>query len=113
MKPLRAENWDRGALLNLRAFSLPAAFDSDAVAAAVLVVQGEHDGALTKNAEALVGLLGRRPGGAVTEFESLPCGHVPMDELPGAFNAGLVGFVRRVVLPGVAPQPLAASPGEE
>jgi pimeloyl-ACP methyl ester carboxylesterase len=108
LRPLKAVDWDRAALLNLRAFSLPPSFDYASVAAPVLVVQGAHDGGLTRNADALVGLLRQRPHGAVTEFVALECGHVPMDELPDAFNAALAAFVRRHALPGGGGEQAAA-----
>lgn len=42
LKPLQAERWDRGALLNLRAFSIPAAYDYAALAQPVLLVQASR-----------------------------------------------------------------------
>lgn len=39
LKPLQAMDWDRGALLNLRAFSIPPAYDYASLAQPVLLVQ--------------------------------------------------------------------------
>lgn len=39
LRPLQAHDWDRGALLNLRAFSIPPAYDYAALAAPVLLVR--------------------------------------------------------------------------
>ena len=98
LKPLRAKDWDRAALLNLRAFTLPMAFDYGSLDAPVLVVSGRDDGGLAGNARALAGILEERRGGAEsTTFVELPCGHVPMDEMPQEFNAALIDFLRETV----------------
>lgn len=68
--PLQAPDWDRGALLNLRAFSLPPAYDYSAVTAPVVLVVGSEDGPLTEAARSLSGLLAARPAGA-TRFTEL------------------------------------------
>lgn len=68
--PLQAPDWDRGALLNLRAFSLPPAYDYNALTAPVALVVGSEDGALTEAARGLEGLLRARPAGA-TRFAEL------------------------------------------
>ena len=39
LKPLTADNWDRGALLNMRAFTIPPAYDYASLAQPVLLVQ--------------------------------------------------------------------------
>ena len=44
LKPLRADNWDRGALLNMRAFTIPPAYDYAALAQPVLLVQASLTG---------------------------------------------------------------------
>ena len=110
-KPLRARDWDRAALLNLRAFSLPAVYDYSCIdTLPVLIVQGDDDGALTQNAKALASILEERTdeessssrGGklraASTVFLELTCGHVPMEELPAEFNAALIDFVKLYAL---------------
>jgi pimeloyl-ACP methyl ester carboxylesterase len=108
-RPLRAHDWDRAALLNLRAFMLPSVYDYSCVDnLPVLVVQGDDDGALTQNAAALVEILkesrkqkksvsvrGGHSGNPapVTVFEKMPCGHVPMEEMPYEFNQTLIEFL--------------------
>lgn len=105
-RPLRAENWDRAALLNLRAFSLPSVYDYAAVdGMPVMVVTGDEDGALTPNARALADLLRERRRGvegadAPVVFREMGCAHVPMEELPAEFNAAVGDFLR-VHLPSV------------
>ena len=57
-RPLKTHDWDRAALLNLRAFMLPSVYDYSCIdSLPVLVVQGKDDGALTQNATALVEIL--------------------------------------------------------
>lgn len=68
--PLQAHDWDRGALLNLRAFSIPPSYKYSALQAPVLLVAGSEDGALTKSARVLAGLLQERPS-AATKFVEL------------------------------------------
>lgn len=108
-RPLRARDWDRAALLNLRAFMLPSVYDYSCIdSLPVLVVQGEDDGALTQNAAALVEILkesreqknksvsGRGSDGGDTPvalYEEMPCGHVPMEEMPYEFNETVIDFL--------------------
>ncbi|KAG7667190.1 hypothetical protein Ndes2526B_g04304 [Nannochloris sp. 'desiccata'] len=108
-RPLRARDWDRAALLNLRAFMLPSVYDYSCIdSLPVLVVQGEDDGALTQNAAALVEILKesreqkskgvsfkRGDGGEtpVAVYKEMPCGHVPMEEMPFEFNETLIDFL--------------------
>lgn len=105
-RPLRARDWDRAALLNLRAFSLPAVYDYSCIDKfPVLIVQGDDDGALTQNAKTLASILqqrgemeeesGRNGGrSAHTVFLEMSCGHVPNEELPAEFNAALIDFLK-------------------
>lgn len=96
LKPLRARDWDRAALLNLRAFALPMSFEYAGVTAPALVVQGTQDGGLIENARALAEILRERPGSPMTVFSEFECGHVPMDEMPEQFNATLIDFCMNV-----------------
>jgi pimeloyl-ACP methyl ester carboxylesterase len=96
LKPLKAHDWDKAALLNLRSFNLPASYPYKSLRVPVLVVQGKFDGQLTKNARALRTLL---PPNPKTMYKELECGHVPMDELPQEFNAIVKEYVDNVFLP--------------
>jgi pimeloyl-ACP methyl ester carboxylesterase len=101
-RPLRAEDWDRAALLNLRAFMLPSVYDYSCIdELPVLVVSGEDDGALTQNAAALVEILQERRDekkngspSPVALYKEMPCGHVPMEEMPFEFNETLIDFLK-------------------
>lgn len=94
LKPLTADNWDRGALLNMRTFTIPPAYDYASLAQPVLLVQGSNDGGLTENARVLSRLLQQRPQGS-TQFVEMPgVGHIPMDETPQQLNQLLIDFVQ-------------------
>jgi pimeloyl-ACP methyl ester carboxylesterase len=108
-RPLRARDWDRAALLNLRAFMLPSVYDYSCIdSLPVLVVQGHDDGALTQNAAALFEILKERreekinrvfsssSSGAAPAavYKEMPCGHVPMEEMPYEFNETLIDFLK-------------------
>ena len=110
LKPLKAKDWDKGALLNLRAFQIPSPYEYSSTNVPVLVINGANDGRLTVNGRALAdeffqrdnnsesssssssdeGEGGRR---AKTEYLELQCGHLPMEEKAEEFNQALADFI--------------------
>lgn len=97
LKPLKAKDWNRAALLNLRAFSLPMSYDYNTVQVPVLVVQGTHDRSVPpENARALIDMLQKRSGDILTQYVELNCGHSPMDELPFEYTSAVESFLAHV-----------------
>jgi len=112
LKPLKAKDWDKGALLNLRAFQIPSPYEYSSTDVPVLVVNGANDGRLTVNGRALADEFFQRDnnsssssssssssdekegGGRVkTEYLELQCGHLPMEEKAEEFNQALADFI--------------------
>lgn len=90
--PLKTANWDMGALLNLRSFTIPMQYDYAKVRQPILVALGETD-PLTPSGKCVVELLEQRDGSCVTEsIEFENCGHIPMEECPIEFNKALIDF---------------------
>ena len=109
LRPLQARDWDKAALLNLRAFTLGGDFNYSVIdEKPVLVVQGDDDGALTLNGRALAEILKeRRRGGennssstnaAAVVYKEMQCKHAPNEELPAEFNAAVIDFLKQHVL---------------
>eukprot|EP00890_Picochlorum_soloecismus_P006556 jgi/Picsp_1/725/NSC_04214-R1_alpha beta hydrolase fold protein len=96
LRPLKAKDWDKAALLNLRAFSIPMEYDYSGINIPVLVILGREDESLWDNGLALVRLLRERQDGSVgTVFHEMSCGHVPMEEMPIEFNELVKDFFMR------------------
>lgn len=96
LRPLKAKDWDKAALLNLRAFSIPMEYDYSGIDVPVLVILGRDDESLWSNGLALVQLLRDRQDGSVgTVFHAMRCGHVPMEEMPIEFNELVNDFFTR------------------
>ena len=51
LRPMLADNWDRGSLYSYRAFSFPSVMPYQAITQPVMFITGEKDGALTKGAK--------------------------------------------------------------
>ena len=51
LRPMLADNWDRGSLYSYRAFSFPSEMPYEAITQPVMFITGEKDGALTKGAK--------------------------------------------------------------
>ena len=98
LKPLESPDWDKGALLNLRSFWLPAQYDYSILRRdlPVQVVLGSTDG-LTPAGKALYEILiGQKDNVELVEFEE--CGHCVMEIVPRQFNEAVVDFIDRKVM---------------
>lgn len=96
LRPMLADNWDRGSLYSYRAFSFPSEMPYETITQPVMFITGEKDGALTKGAKKVSELL-QAEGNCKCEYvEYEGCGHVPMDEMPDKFMADLQRFVTNV-----------------
>ena len=51
LKPMLADNWDRGSLYSYRAFSFPSDMPYEEIRQPVMFITGEKDGALTRGAK--------------------------------------------------------------
>eukprot|EP00889_Picochlorum_renovo_P004006 jgi/Picre1/31036/NNA_006393.t1 len=89
--PLKTANWDMGALLNLRSFTIPMQYDYSKVQQPILVALGETD-PLTPSGKCLVEILEERSGCVTESIEFDKCGHIPMEECPIEFNKALIDF---------------------
>jgi pimeloyl-ACP methyl ester carboxylesterase len=96
LKPLQADDWDRGTLLNLRSFSFPTGYDWSRVTVPTLVVAGRDDAPLVDGARALARELKERSTGSI-EYVEMECGHSPMEERAEEFNQLLGGFIAKVL----------------
>jgi len=89
--PLKTANWDMGALLNLRSFTIPMQYDYSKVQQPILVALGETD-PLTPSGKCLVEILEERSGCVTESIVFANCGHIPMEECPIEFNKALIDF---------------------
>ena len=51
LRPMLADNWDRGSLYSFRAFSFPSDMPYEAITQPVLFITGERDQPLTRGAK--------------------------------------------------------------
>jgi len=51
LRPMLADNWDRGSLYSYRAFSFPSDMPYEEIRQPVMFITGEKDGALTRGAK--------------------------------------------------------------
>ena len=51
LKPMRANDWDRGSLLSMRSMTFPSEFPYDTITVPVLILIGERDTFLLKTAK--------------------------------------------------------------
>ncbi|DBA94317.1 hypothetical protein WJX77_007900 [Trebouxia sp. C0004] len=96
LRPMLADDWDRGSLYSYRAFSFPSDMPYEEIRQPVMFITGEKDGALTQGAKKVADIL-KAEGQCSTEYvEYERCGHVPMDERPAEFLHDLQRFVTDV-----------------
>ncbi|CAL8466073.1 g5609 [Coccomyxa elongata] len=96
LKPMRSHDWDKGSLLSMRVMSFPSSFPYDSIKVPVHIIIGEDDTFLLKTAKEVSSLLEQRQRGSTQMTVYPTCGHVPMDECPGQFEADLISFVESV-----------------
>lgn len=93
LRPLLADDWDNGALLNMRSMSLMQEFDYNKVLAPICIIAGKDDTYITDNARALVNVLQDRQQSSLVKYHELACGHVPMEEAPFEVTKALIEFI--------------------
>lgn len=108
LRPMKADNWDRGSLLGFRAISFSEELPAyNSIQQPVLVVQGAQDSTiLNTSAAAIVAQLKQRERVLTQYAEFQSCGHIPMEEYPDKF----VGVVREFLAAAFGQQRSASLP---
>lgn len=96
LRPMLADNWDRGSLYSYRAFSFPSDMPYEEIKQPVMFITGEKDQPLTRGAKKVADLLQEQGQCSAEYVEYSACGHVPMDERPNEFLQDLQRFVTEV-----------------
>lgn len=103
LRPLLANDWDRGTLMTYRSLQLggsPPALDQLRVP--VLIVTGRQDNTVPLAAVQKVATVLRRRAGCVTQMVVLErCGHGPMDEHPDQVLAAMTTFLNTHCFPTI------------